>query len=97
MEFKFVSNQKPGKVDVNTLCCQKLVGRIDQQIGIIQSVIEGHEPRRTWFGMDEAGTYFVSLEYGGHPPRTEEGNALRSISKPLRGRKSLVYVPRDGD
>lgn len=32
MEFKFVSNQKPGKVNVTSLSRQKLVRRIDQQI-----------------------------------------------------------------
>ncbi len=73
MEFKFVSNQKPGKVDVTTLRRQKLVRRIDHQIGLVRSVVEGHDPRGTWFWMDETGTYFVSIKYGRHLLELKKG------------------------
>ncbi|MEI6484664.1 MAG: hypothetical protein WCO11_00190 [Sphingomonadales bacterium] len=66
MEFKFVPNQKPGKVDVTTLRRQKLVRRIDQQVGFVRSMIEGHNPRGSWVWMDETGTYFVPIKYGRH-------------------------------
>lgn len=66
MEFKFVPNQKPGKVDVTTLRRQKLVRRIDQQVGYVRSMIEGHDPRGSWVWMDEVGTYFVPIKYGRH-------------------------------
>jgi len=73
MELKFVSNQKPGKVDVTTLRRQKLVRRIDQQIGLVRSVIEGHDPRGSWFWMDETGTYFVPIKYGRHTLELKKG------------------------
>lgn len=73
MEFKFVPNQKPGKVDVTTLRRQKLVRRIDQQIGLVRSMIEGHEPRGSWVWMDEIGTYFVPIKYGRHLLELKKG------------------------
>ena len=73
MELKFVSNQKPGKVDVTTLRRQKLVRRIDQQIVLVRSVIEGHDPRGPWFWMDETGTYFVPIKYGRHTLELKKG------------------------
>ncbi len=73
MELKFVSNQKPGKVDVTTLRRQKLVRRIDQQIGLVRSAMEGHDPRGSWFWMDETGTYFVPLKYGRHTLELKKG------------------------
>ena len=73
MELKFVSNQKPGKVDVTTLRRQKLVRRIDQQIGLVRSVVEGHDPRGSWFWMNETGTYFVPIKYGRHTLELKKG------------------------
>ena len=73
MELKFVSNQKPGKVDVTILRRQKLVRRIDQQIILVRSVIEGHDPRGSWFWMDETGTYFVPLKYGRYTLELKKG------------------------
>ena len=73
MELKFVSNQKPGKVDVTTLRRQKLVRRIDQQIGLVRSVIEGHDPRGSWFWMYETGSYFVPIKYGRHTLELKKG------------------------
>ena len=73
MELKFVSNQKPGKVDVTTLRRQKLVRRIDQQIVLVRSVIEGHDTRGSWFWMDETGTYFVPIKYGRHTLELKKG------------------------
>ena len=73
MEFKFVPNQKPGKVDVTPLRRQKLVRRIDQQVGFVRSMIEGHNPRGSWVWMDETGTYFVPIKYGRHPIELKKG------------------------
>jgi hypothetical protein len=73
MELKFVSNQKPGKVDVTTRRRQKLVRRIDQQIGLVRSVIEGHDPRGSWFWMNETGSYFVPIKYGRHTLELKKG------------------------
>lgn len=73
MEFKFVPNQKPVKVDVITLRRQKLVRRIDQQVGFVRSMIEGNNPRGSWVWMDETGTYFVPIKYGRHPLELKKG------------------------
>lgn len=73
MELKFVSNQKPGKVDVTTLRRQKLVRRIDHQIGLVRSVIDGNDPRGSWFWMDETGIYFVPIKYGRHTLELKKG------------------------
>lgn len=73
MELKFVSNQKPGKVDVTTLRRQKLVRRIDHQIGLVRSLVEGHDPRGSWFWMDETGKYFVPIKYGRHTLELKKG------------------------
>lgn len=73
MDFKFAPNQKPLKVDVTTLRRQKLVRRIDQQVGFVRSMIEGHNPRGSWVWMDETGTYFVPIKYGRHPLELKKG------------------------
>ena len=73
MELKFVSNQKPRNVDVTVLRRQKLVRRIDQQIGYIRLLIEGHTSRSSWVWMDERGTYFVPIKYGRHTLELKKG------------------------
>jgi hypothetical protein len=73
MEFKFVPNRKPVKVDVTILRRQKLVRRIDQQVGFVRSMIEGHEPHGSWVWTDETGTYFVPIKYGRYPLELKKG------------------------
>lgn len=64
MELKFVPATRPEKPSATILRRQKLVRRIDQQIGYVRQMIEGQNPRATWAWMDEAGSYFLSIRYG---------------------------------
>lgn len=64
MELKFAPTARPDKVNANVQRRQKLVRRIDQQIGFVRQMIEGKQPRAAWAWMDEDGTYFVPIKYG---------------------------------
>lgn len=64
MELKFAATAKPEKVSSNVQRRQKLIRRIDQQIGYVRQMVEGKQPRATWVWMDEAGTYFLPIKYG---------------------------------
>ncbi len=64
MELKFVANAKPKQVDPVLQRRQKLIMRIDQQIGYVRQMIEGKQPRATWVAMDEAGAYVLPIRYG---------------------------------
>ena len=64
MELKFSSSGRPSKVNPTVQRRQKLVRRIDQQIGYVRQMIEGKQPRAAWAWMDEAGTYFLPIPYG---------------------------------
>lgn len=56
MELKFVAATKPGPVSANVKRRQKLVQRIDQQIGYCDGMKSGQVPRAAWAWMDEAGS-----------------------------------------
>ena len=64
MELNFVAATKPGPVSVAVKRRQRLVQRIDQQIGYCQAMKAGQMPRAAWAWMDEAGSYFVPIKYG---------------------------------
>jgi hypothetical protein len=64
MELNFVADTKPTQVSVAVKRRQRLVQRIDQQIGYCQAMRAGQSPRAAWTWMDEAGTYFVPIKYG---------------------------------
>lgn len=64
MELKFAATARPDKVNANVQRRQKLVRRIDQQIGFVRQMIDGKQPRAAWVWMDEAGTYFLPIKYG---------------------------------
>lgn len=64
MELKFVAATKPKQVAAEIQRRQKLVIRIDQQIGYVRQMVEGNKPRAAWAWMDEAGTYFLPIKYG---------------------------------
>ncbi|MCU0946901.1 MAG: hypothetical protein MUF47_01420 [Porphyrobacter sp.] len=64
MELKFAATARPDKVNANVQRRQKLVRRIDQQIGFVRQMIDGKQPRAAWAWMDEAGTYFLPIKYG---------------------------------
>lgn len=64
MELKFATATKPKQVAPEIQRRQKLVSRIDQQIGYVRQMVDGKQPRAAWAWMDEAGTYFLPIKYG---------------------------------
>ena len=73
MELKFVAATKPGPVSANVKRREKLVQRIDQQIGYCEAMKSGQVPRAAWAWMDEAGSYFLPIKYGRQPVELKKG------------------------
>ena len=73
MELKFAASAHPQKVSAELFRRQKLVRRIDQQIGYVRQIIDGKQPRAAWAWMDEAGTYFLPIKYGRQPLELKKG------------------------
>ena len=73
MELKFVSATKPGPVSAAVKRRQRLVQRIDQQIGYCDIMKSGQLPRAAWAWMDEAGSYFVPIKYGRQQVELKKG------------------------
>lgn len=51
MELKFAATARPDKASADVQRRQKLVRRIDQQIGYVRQMIEGKQPRAAWVWM----------------------------------------------
>ncbi len=73
MNLKFTASIRPNKLSAQTLRRQKLVKRIDQQIGYTRQMISGEHPRGSWVWMDEAGTYYLPIKYGRQPIELKKG------------------------
>jgi hypothetical protein len=73
MELKFAATARPNKASADVQRRQKLVRRIDQQIGYVRQLIEGNQPRAAWVWMDDAGTYFLPIKYGRQPLELKKG------------------------
>lgn len=73
MELKFVAASRPGKPSANVQRRQKLVSRIDEQIGYVRRMIEGQPTRAAWVWMDESGTYYLPIKYGRHALELKKG------------------------
>lgn len=73
MELKFVAATRPEKISPTVQRRQKLIRRIDQQIGFVRQMIDGEQPRAAWVWMDEAGTYFLPVKYGRQPIELKKG------------------------
>ena len=73
MELKFAATARPDKASADVQRRQKLVRRIDQQIGYVRQIIEGKQPRAAWAWMDEAGSYFLPIKYGRQPLELKKG------------------------
>ena len=73
MELKFATTARPNKASADAQRRQKLVRRIDQQIGYVRQIIDGKQPRAAWAWMDEAGTYFLPIKYGRQPLELKKG------------------------
>lgn len=64
MELKFVAATKPGPVSDTVKRRQRLVQRINQQLGLCEAMKSGQLPRAAWAWMDDAGSYFLPIKYG---------------------------------
>jgi len=64
MELKFVAATKPGPVSDTVKRRQRLVQRINQQLGLCDVMKSGQLPRAAWAWMDDAGSYFLPIKYG---------------------------------
>lgn len=64
MDLKLSAAAKPEKIAVEIDRRQKLVSRIDQQIGYVRQMVDGQVPRAAWAWMDDAGRYFLPIKYG---------------------------------
>jgi hypothetical protein len=73
MELKFVAAHKPESVNVTVQRRQRLVRRIDQQIGLIENAKDGFLPRTAWIWGDDHGAYFLSIKYGRDPIELKKG------------------------
>lgn len=73
MELKFAAAAKPETVSIAVQRRQRLVGRIDQQIGYVRTMIAGETSRASWVWMDEKGLYFVPIKYGRQPIELKKG------------------------
>lgn len=73
MELKFAATARPENASADVQRRQKLVRRIDQQIGYVRQMVEGKQPRAAWVWMDEAGIYFLPIKYGRQPIELKKG------------------------
>lgn len=64
MKLKFSDKTRPTQIDPAVQRREKLISRIDQQIGFLRQMIDGNRPRTTWAWMAEDGTYFLPIKYG---------------------------------
>jgi|TARA_R110002074_G_C12555186_1_gene667036 hypothetical protein len=73
MDLKFAPDAKPKALPIAVQRRQRLIRRIDQQVGHVRDMIEGLTPRGAWVWMDEVGTYFVPIKYGRHQIELKKG------------------------
>lgn len=73
MELNFVAATKPAAVSVTVKRRQRLVQRLDQQIGYCDVMKSGQLPRAAWAWMDDSGNYFVPIKYGRQPIELKKG------------------------
>jgi hypothetical protein len=64
VELKFVASAKPKQVEPVIQRRQKLVMRIDQQIGYVRQMIAGKPQQAAWARLDEDGCYVLPIKYG---------------------------------
>lgn len=73
MKLKFSNKARPLKLKPEVQRREKLISRIDQQIGFVRQMIEGSRPRASWVWMDETGTYFLPVKYGKQTLELQKG------------------------
>lgn len=75
MKLKFSDKTRPTKIDPVVQRREKLVSRVDQQIGFVRQMVEGNRPRATWVWMAEDGIYFLPIKYGKQTIQLQKGMA----------------------
>lgn len=73
MKLKFSDKARPLKVSPEVQRREKLISRIDQQIGFVRQMIGGSRPRAAWVWMDETGSYFLPIKYGKQTLELQKG------------------------
>lgn len=73
MELKFVAAHKPEAINVAVQRRQRLVRRIDQQIGMVENLKDGFLPRTSWIWTDSEGIFFLPIKYGRNPIELKKG------------------------
>jgi len=64
MKLKLTSKSRPKTISPEIQRRERLVHRIDQQIGYVRQIIEGQRPRAAWVWMSTDGTYYLPIKYG---------------------------------
>ncbi|MEP3051805.1 MAG: hypothetical protein ABJP48_03585 [Erythrobacter sp.] len=64
MKLKFTTKSRPKIVSPEVQRRERLVHRIDQQIGYVRQIIEGQRSRAAWVWMAVDGTYYLPIKYG---------------------------------
>lgn len=64
MKLKLTSKSRPKTVSPEIQRRERLIHRIDQQIGYVRQIIEGQRPRAAWVWMSVDGTYYLPIKYG---------------------------------
>ena len=73
MELQFAAASRPELANEFVQRRQKLVSRIDQQIGYVRQIIDGKQIRAAWAWMDDAGSYLLPIKYGRHALELKKG------------------------
>lgn len=92
MELKFVAATKPGPVSVTVKRRQRLVQRINQQIGYCDVMKSGQLPRAAWAWMDDTGSYFLPIKYGRQQIELKKGMFSILCKDPSEIEEALAAV-----
>ena len=96
MELKYVATKKPETVDMAVQRRQRLVRRIDQQISLIKSAVNGVMPQASWVWMDEKDSYFLPIKYGRSAIELKKGmfaihcDSVDEVAKALATLREMV-------
>ena len=96
VELKYVATKKPETVDMAVQRRQRLVRRLDQQISLIKSAVNGVMPQASWVWMDEKGSYFLPVKYGRSAIELKKGmfaircDSVEDVAKALATLREMV-------
>lgn len=73
MKLKLTSKSRPKTVSPEIQRRERLIHRIDQQVGYVRQIIEGQRPRAAWVWMSTDGTYYLPIKYGKQTLELQKG------------------------